>query len=117
MTKYRANGQSGAQRPRAAGTVLIVTIWVVLVLAGLALVFARSMRVAAIASANQVAALEAEGIASGALEYVKAKLVALATEETTTTTTTTTTSDSYQGLQVGAGYFWVLHANLENDRE
>ena len=45
---------------RGRGTVLIVTIWVVLVLAGLALVFARSMRVAAIVSANHIASLQAE---------------------------------------------------------
>jgi type II secretory pathway component PulK len=100
---------------RRQGSILIVTIWVVLVLAGLALVFARSTRVAALVSANQVAALEAESVAGGALEYVKAKLVAAATA--TTQSTTTDTSDTYQGLQVGAGYFWVLHSNLENDRE
>jgi len=42
---------------RAGGTILIVTIWVVLVLAGLALVFARSMRVSAIVAANHTASL------------------------------------------------------------
>ena len=59
---------------RVKGTVLIVTIWVVLVLAGLALVFARSMRVAAAVSANHVAALQAECIAAGALQYITALL-------------------------------------------
>jgi len=98
---------------RRRGTVLIVTIWVVLVLAGLALVFARSMRVAAIVSANEVAALEAECLAAGALEYVKAKLVAAASAQSTTSDT----SDSYKGMEVGTGYFWVLRSNLENDRE
>jgi len=49
--------QSDSRQP--AGTVLIVTIWIVLVLAGLALVFARSMRVASAVAANQVAALQA----------------------------------------------------------
>ena len=58
---------------RTDGTILIVTIWIVLVLAGLALVFARSIRVAAIVGANHVASLEAESIASGAMEYVAAK--------------------------------------------
>jgi type II secretory pathway component PulK len=99
--------------PCRQGSILIVTIWVVLVLAGLALVFARSTRVAALVSANQVAALEAESVAGGALEYVKAKLVAAATEDSTTADT----SESYLGQQVGAGYFWVLRSNLENDRE
>ncbi len=99
--------------PCRHGSVLIVTIWVVLVLAGLALVFARSMRVAASVSANEVAGLEAECLAAGALEYVKAKLVAAQTAQSTTSDT----SDSYKGMEVGSGYFWVLRSNLENDRE
>jgi len=97
---------------RTAGTVLIVTIWVVLVLAGLALVFARSMRVAAIVSSNHIASLEAECIASGACDYIRAKLVQNDEEETTASET-----DDYQALEVGEGYFWVLHSNLENDDE
>jgi len=97
---------------RSGGTILIVTIWVVLVLAGLALVFARSMRVAAIVSANQVASVEAECIASGACQYITSQLVANAGD-----------SDAleqdvpWQSLQVGKGYFWVLRSNLEDDSE
>lgn len=97
---------------RADGTILIVTIWVVLVLAGLALVFARSMRVAAIVSANQVASLEAEWIASGACQYIIAQLVANATD-----------SDAlnedvpWEALQVGQGYFWVLRPTLKSNQE
>ena len=57
----------------ARGSVLIVTMWIVLVLAGLVLVFSRSMRVEAIASANYVSAVQADTIARGALQYVQAK--------------------------------------------
>ena len=96
---------------KAGGTILIVTIWVVLVLAGLALVFARSMRVAAIVSANHVASLEAECIAAGAGEYIRAQLA----EETEDETAPATDSDLYEAKQVGEGYFWVLHSNLEDD--
>ncbi len=102
--------------PRS-GTVLIVTLWVVLVLAGLALVFARSMRVAAAISANQIASLQAESIAAGALEYVVAKLSEQAQIQTQTTTTTAEAAELYEGQQVGEGYFWVLHSNLESDQE
>ncbi len=103
-----------AQHPSPrTGTVLIVTIWVVLVLAGLALVFAQSMRVAAAVSANHVASLQAECIAAGALEYLVAKLSASTQEQGTSTETT----DSYTALQVGEGYFWILRSNLESDRE
>ncbi len=40
---------------RDRGTVLIVTMWIVLVMAGLVLVLARTVRVADQASANRVA--------------------------------------------------------------
>ena len=96
---------------RPYGTVLIVTIWVVLVLAGLALVFARSMRVAAIVAANHVASLEAECIATGAAEYAMAKLTTSAQEETSVLMD----SKPYEAMQVGQGYFWVLRPNLEDD--
>jgi len=98
---------------RADGTILIVTIWVVLVLAGLALVFARSIRVAAIVGANHVASLEAECISSGAMEYVKAKLATSTEEETSSLME----SEPYMAMQLGNGYFWVLRSNLEDERE
>jgi hypothetical protein len=63
----RISDLSRAGNPQS-GTVLIVTIWVVLVLAGLALVFAQSVRVAATVSANHVASLQTEAIAAGAME-------------------------------------------------
>jgi type II secretory pathway component PulK len=98
---------------RTDGTILIVTIWVVLVLAGLALVFARSMRVAAIVAANHVASLEAECIAAGAAEYAMAKLLTNEQEQTSVLTD----SEPYEAMQVGQGYFWILRPNLQDDRE
>ncbi|MBN1805912.1 MAG: general secretion pathway protein GspK [Sedimentisphaerales bacterium] len=98
---------------RASGTVLIVTIWVVLVLAGLALVFARTIRVAAIVGANHVASLEAECISNGASEYITAKLASSDEEEISEIME----SEFYKGNQVGKGYFWVLHSNLEDEKK
>jgi len=97
---------------RANGTILIVTIWVVLVLAGLALVFARSMRVAAIVSTNQVASVEAECIAAGACQYITSELAANATDSSALEQDV-----PWESLQVGKGYFWVLRSNLEDDSE
>jgi len=106
--------QSDSRQP--AGTVLIVTIWIVLVLAGLALVFARSMRVASAVAANQVAALQAECIAEGALQYVIAKIAEAAEEEEDEANAEA--SADYEEQKVGeAGYFWVLRSNLESDHE
>ncbi len=99
------------KRPfRTGGTVLIVTIWVVLVLAGLALVFARSMRVAAIVAANHVASLEAECVATGAAEHIMAKLASSSEESSDLMD-----SEPYEAMQIGESYFWVLRSNLEDD--
>lgn len=106
---------SRAGRPRhvrAGGTILIVTIWVVLVLAGLALAFARSMRIAAIVSANHVASLKAEAVASGACVFIMAQLTA-ATEDDTDLMD----SEPYKAVELGQDYFWVLRSNLEDDDE
>jgi type II secretory pathway component PulK len=111
MTKRTSKKPDLAGRSR--GTVLIVTIWVVLVLAGLALVFARSMRVAAIVSANHVASLAAECMASGALEYVMRQINAVTGGDTSALAET----DSYRAQELGQGYFWILRSNLEDDRE
>jgi type II secretory pathway component PulK len=98
---------------RSGGTILIVTIWVVLVLAGLALVFARSMRVAAIVSANHVASLEAEYVAAGVSQYAMAKLATSSVEETSELMD----SEPYEAMQIGKGYGWILRSNLEDDRQ
>ena len=98
---------------RTNGTILIVTIWVVLVLAGLALVFARSMRVAAMVGANHVASLEAECITAGASQYAMAKLVSSSEQEASELMD----SEPYEAMQVGKGYVWLLRSDLEDDRE
>jgi type II secretory pathway component PulK len=98
------------RREKGRGTVLIVTMWIVLVLAGLVLVFARTIRVEAIASANQVATLQAESVARGALQFVLSQVDAaqessLFEDET-----------AYEQVQIGEGYFWILRPNLDDDR-
>jgi type II secretory pathway component PulK len=112
-----ANLPSAIGHPQG-GTVLIVTLWIVLVLAGLALVFARSIRIAAGVSANQAASLEAEHIAFGAQQYVIAKIAEQAETQTAMVSTSTTqTAVDYEAMPVGEGYFWVLQSNLEDDRD
>lgn len=92
------------------GSVLIVTIWIVLVLAGLVLVFSRSMRVEAIASANQLSSLKADEIAVGAVTFIRTRLneddITLRLEGET----------PYEAIQLGDGYFWLLRPNYTDDR-
>ena len=91
---------------RRDGTVLIVAMWVVLVLVGLVLVFARAMRVEAVTSANYVASQQAEAIAQGGLQFVLAQ-VAL--------DPSSLGDVPCEAVEVGDGYFWVLRPNLEDD--
>ena len=101
---------------RTRGSVLIVTMWVVLVLVGLALVFARSMRVATILAANHVAVIEADAIAAGACQLIIAQLAAAQAEEEDGSTSVAT-APTYEAMPVGDGYVWVLSSQLEEDRD
>jgi DNA uptake protein ComE-like DNA-binding protein len=87
----------------------MVTMWVVLVLAGLVLVFARTMRVEAIASVNYLAALKTEELSRGAVAFVQARLQeedeALKLEGET----------PYEAIGLGDGYFWLLRPDLDDD--
>ncbi len=92
------------------GSVLIVTIWIVLVLAGLVLVFSRDMRVEAIASANRMSSLKADEIAMGAVSFIRARMgeedISLRLDGET----------SYEKLKAGDGYFWLLRPDYDDDR-
>jgi len=87
---------------RARGTVLIVTMWILLVLAGLVLVLARTMRVEGDRSANGVAALQAAAIEQGAIQYVLAGVDGLAGR------TPDDADTPCEAVLVGGGAFWIL---------
>ncbi len=91
------------------GTVLIVTMWIVLVLAGLVLVFAQAARVDAVASANRAAAMEADAVAAGALQYVVALV------DGTGGGADALDQVDWEARRVGDGLFWLLGPGLEDD--
>ena len=97
-------------RTLPAGSVLIVVIWIVLILASLILVLAHTIRVEAVAATNHVSQVQAEAVANGAIQYVFAKL----SEENSTVNYST---DQYEAMQVGDGYFWILRPNLSGERD
>ena len=105
--KHRHAQDRYVTSPRREGTVLIVAMWVVLVLAGLVLVFARAMRVEAIASANQVASQQAQCIAQGALRFVLANVE---------TDPASACDLPCENLKIGDGCFWILRPDSEEDR-
>jgi len=107
LASRRIDGREGLREDR--GTVLIVTMWIVLVLAGLTLVFGRAIRIEAIASANHVASLRAHAAALGALQFLMAYLdgtdgVPLGEEDVVC-----------EAVQVGDAYFWILGPRLGED--
>lgn len=92
------------------GSVLIVVIWIVLILASLIIILAHNIRVEAIAATNHVSQVKAESVANGAIQYVFAKL----NEEDASISYS---DNPYEAMQVGDGYFWILRPNLSGERD
>ena len=97
-------------KKRSSGTVLIVAMWIVLVLAGLVLVFGRAMRVEVAASANHVAGLQAGAVAQAALQFVLSKA------DRTEGDDEPDLDAPCEAVQVGDGFFWILNPSLDDDR-
>jgi type II secretory pathway component PulK len=96
--RFRATGTGR----RGGGTVLIVTMWILLVLAGLVLVVARSMRATADCAANESAAVQAAAIEQGAIQYVLASVDGLQGQ------VPVDADVPCEAVQVGNGAFWIL---------
>jgi len=102
--------QPNTKKTPPHGTVLIVVIWVVLLLASMVIVLAHTIRVEAVAATNHVSQVQAEAVANGAIQYVFAKL----SEEAGSVSYG---ANPYEAMQVGDGYFWVLRPNLSGGRD
>ncbi|MCX5671254.1 MAG: type II secretion system protein GspK [Planctomycetota bacterium] len=89
---------------------LIVTMWILLVLAGLVLVLAHAMRVEGDCSANEVAAMSADAIEQGAIQYVLARVDGLEGQVPLETDT------PCEAVPVGDGAFWILRPRSDDDR-
>jgi len=100
---------AGVPRLHATGTVLIVSIWIMLVLVGIVLVMARAMRVEGGGVANQVAAIQASAIEAGAIQYVIAAVTGLNGR------TPTESEMPCDGVIVGDGAFWIVRGRDDTD--
>lgn len=101
---------AGCLVPNAArGSVLIITMWIVIVLTGLVLVLARAMRVEGACSANVAAQAQAQAIEQGAIQYVLEHVDSLQGQ-------TPTAADMPCGaVRVGSGAFWIIRPNFDDD--
>jgi len=97
---------SGSPR---AGAVLIVTLWIIVVLAGMVLALAQSMRVEGACSANYAAVQRAFGVEQGAIQYV------LACVDGLNGAVPTDANMPCNGVIVGNGMFWIIRPNFDND--
>jgi len=95
--------------PRRAGTVLIVTMWVLAVLAGMVLVLANSMRVEQDCSANEAARQQASAVESGAVQYVLACVDGLDGE------VPTEQEMPCEAVPVGDGAFWIIRPDYQEE--
>jgi len=108
-SSHRRATQRLKRRDSARGTVLIVTMWILLVLAGLVLVLARAVRVEGDRSANDLAALQATTVEQGAIQYVLASVDGLQGQ------TPTEADVPCEAIRVGDGAFWILHPTSDDD--
>jgi type II secretory pathway component PulK len=100
---------SAPRRSRGnSGTVLIAAMLVCFALAAMVVVLCRSMRVAAIAAANTTASMQADEIERGAEQYVLALITQNASD------LQDLTEDQFNTIQVGDGYFWILHPQYDD---
>jgi type II secretory pathway component PulK len=112
---FRHPGASRARPPgvrprrRAQGTVIIVAMWILLVLAGLVLVLARSMRVEGDRAANDLAAVQAAAVEQGAVQYVLANVDGLQG------LVPADASTPCEAVAVGDGWFWILRPSASSD--
>ncbi len=92
------------------GSVMVLVLAILFVLASLALVMARSMRVEAMAAANHTAQLEARAAAQGAVAYLRVVLAdrggRLPGDEEV----------EAEAVRVGNGFFWLIKPEFEDDR-
>ena len=93
---------------RRRATVLIVTMWILAVLAGMVLVLAGSMRIEGACSANHAAQQQAAAIESGAIQYLLANLDGLAGK------TPTEEQMPCEGVRIGDGAFWIVRPDFED---
>ena len=91
------------------GAILIASMWVIVVLVGLALVLGQTMRVESISTTNELSSLQAQGVEQGAIQYVLYNLASLQGQMPLAA------NMPCEAVQVGQGAFWILQSNDTTD--
>ncbi len=109
-TKGKGQGAPLFPGRSSHGMIFVIAMGIIVILSGMLLVFARSMRTEALASANRLSALKAQAIEQGAERWVLAQV------DQNSSDPTTLTQVSAEAIQVGDGYFWILRFNSDSDQ-
>src|SRR3954468_13300815 len=96
-------------RPRR-GAILVTAIWVIIILAALVLVFARSMQVEVLTAGNRTGAARAAAVEKGAEQYVIGVLMESGGDALTVSSAPAEAMRVGTDAATGAplGYFWIL---------
>ena len=92
------------------GIIFIAALGVIIILTGLVLVFAQSMRTESLAAANRLSYLQADAVEQGAEKWVMANV------EANTSDALTITQLPANALQLDNGYFWCLNPDPDSDQ-
>jgi type II secretory pathway component PulK len=116
-------GETPAQRSigrrQRRGAILIIALGVITILTAFVLMFARSMRVEAIASANRVATAQAQAAEKAGEQYAIAMLIDQQTNDTAADFIFTLDESEFEAIPVGespvTGYFWFVRPDYGDD--
>src|SRR4051794_30472107 len=100
-----------SRRARQRGAIFITALGIIVILSGLVLVFAQDMRTEAVASANRMASIQSDAVERGAEQWVLAQV------ESSPGDAMTITETPAEAIHLGAGYFWLLRPNPDNDQQ
>jgi DNA uptake protein ComE-like DNA-binding protein len=104
------------------GAIFIVALGITLVLSAMLLVYVQEMRTESVTAANRLAGAEADAVEQGAEQWVLAQIEANVTPQSGAVSTSSTstlvdpTTIPAEALQVGKGYFWLLHPDPTQDQ-
>jgi DNA uptake protein ComE-like DNA-binding protein len=107
MSRPRRHFRSDARR---RGAIFVTALGIIVILSGLVLVFAQSMRTEAVASGNRLAYAQVDAVEQGAEKWVLAQV------ESYPADSVTITQVPAEALRVGSGYFWILTPNQTTDQ-
>jgi type II secretory pathway component PulK len=103
------NHKSKIQNRKRRGTVLVVTLWGIIVLTAILLLMAQSMQVEVLSSGNRLGAVQCASLMHGAEQYVLSLVESAGGDPTVII-------DSPQSFyQVGDGYFFLIKPDPYNE--